>query len=126
MTFIQIFAQQISKAVSTQDTAIICKEMISVFQQAQTFHQFHQAWLEFESYKYFQYNQNHHDETFSVFIENPELQDEESEHFGLQLYMIFGHDYKTKSANIDRIDYAQVINSSFNSDEFDLSKSFVQ
>ena len=126
MTFIQLFAQQISQAIATKDTAVICKEMITVLQQAKTFHQFHEAWLKFEGFKYFKYEQNHHHETFSVFIENNELQDEQSDNFGLDLYLVFGHDYKLVSANGNRIDYNQVVDSLLHLDGFDLSKFSTQ
>jgi hypothetical protein len=122
MTFVQNFASQIAQVVATKNTAVICQELISVFQQAKTFHQFHEAWLKFESFKYFHYNQNHHNETFSVFIENAELQDEESPNFGLNLIMIFSHNYLTLSADSSRINYNQVINSTLSMDEFDISK----
>ena len=126
MTYVQHFASQITQAVATKDTAVICQELISVFRQAKTFHQFHEAWLKFEGFKYFKYNQNHLHNSFSVFIENNELQDEKSDNFGLDLYMVFGHDYKIKSAVSNRIDNNQVIESLQTLEGFDLSKYAIQ
>jgi len=121
-TFAETFATQINNAVVTNNLALICKEITNALSQAKTFHQFHEAWLKLECYKYFQYSQCHSQNTFSVFIENTELTDDESANFGLNLYIMFGHDYKTLESNINRIDYDAVFNSNLDSSNLDLSK----